>query len=109
MEPLVHRSHHDTGKHAANLADRSEDSSPLSNLQRLVPGAQDVDGATVQARLEETLEEADHTELLVGFTGSADHGQAGPDEQCERQPKSRRNLLDNESMWDLADTCTVVC
>ena len=80
MQPLVHRSHHDTSEHAAYLADRSEDSSPLSDFQRLVPGAQDVDRATVQTRLEETLEEADDTKLLIGFAGGADHGQAGPDE-----------------------------
>jgi hypothetical protein len=79
VQPLVHCSHHDTSEHAANLADRSEDSSPLSDLQRLVPGAKDVDGATVKTRLKEALKETDHTELLVGFAGSADHGQAGPD------------------------------
>lgn len=48
MQSFIHSSHHDSSEHATDLADRSEDSSPLRDFQRLVPGAKNVDRATVQ-------------------------------------------------------------
>jgi hypothetical protein len=48
MQALVHRGHHHTGEHAANLADSCEDSRSFGDFQRFVPATEDVDGAAVE-------------------------------------------------------------
>jgi len=90
MQALVHCCHHDTGEHAADLADGREDGSALCNLQGLVPGAKNVDGAAIQARFEEALEEANNAQLSIVATGCRAHGEAGPYQQGKGQPEAWR-------------------
>jgi hypothetical protein len=78
MQALIHRCHHYTCEHAAYLSDSCEDSCPFRNFQRLVPGPKDVDSATVQTRLKETLEESNYAQLRVSLTGCTAHRETRP-------------------------------
>ena len=69
----------------------------------VLPRADDKDTAGVGTGLCQAHEEPHGTELRVGLAASRGHGEASPEDDHGGQPDSRRNLLNDEGIWDLAD------
>jgi len=65
--------HHDTSKHSTDLTRGSKQSSPLGDLCRLVPCANDVDSTCVCAGFAKSKEKPDDAQLGNCFNGSRDH------------------------------------
>ena len=48
MQTLVHRGHHHTSEHAANLPNSRKDGCTFGDFQRLIPATKDIDGAAIE-------------------------------------------------------------
>jgi hypothetical protein len=90
VQTLVHSCHHDTSKHATDLADGCEDGCSFRDLQwfavlcsssccnhrhcvDLLPRSKDVYRPAVKTGFEEALQKADNTQLAIGLARSTAH------------------------------------
>lgn len=108
IQRILHRSHHDTRKHTANLPNRREDGRPFRHLVRRIPRADDVHGAAVEAGFHGALEKSHGAQLGKVAAGGAAHGQAGPGDHGGGQPDPWCHDLEDDGVGDLGYDVAVV-
>lgn len=75
---------------------------PKNDWGHVLPRSENVNCARVDTGFEESLKEANDTELDICLACGRAHRQAGPDEKCEWEPESRWYFLNDDSVRYLA-------
>lgn len=67
-------------------------------IRNLLPGSNDIKSASVRAGFDNTHQKADCTQLSIGFTGGAAHGEGSPDNNHSREIYPRWNDLNGNAV-----------
>lgn len=102
IQPRINTRLQIPAKHASRRRGSMKDASPLPQLIRLVPAAQNRVGRGIKARLGEPDEEANGHDLVRGRGRRETKRQQGPDELARGDPDGGPHARQDHLRWDLA-------